>query len=95
MCAIGVDEIARRLRSSELTKARRLFAGLRVTSLGEVEGWQAGAWRHDFAARGVTLSQADCVVAAAALSAGARVCTGNPKDLPMTEINVEHWPVGR
>jgi predicted nucleic acid-binding protein len=94
-CAIGVDEVARGLRASEVSAAQRLFAGVRVASLGEAEGWQAGTWRRDFAARGVTLSQADCFVAAAALRVGARLCTGNPKDFPMPEVHVEHWPVGQ
>jgi predicted nucleic acid-binding protein len=25
---------------------------------------------------------------------GARVATGNPKDFPMVELEVEHWPAG-
>ncbi|MGH8897917.1 MAG: hypothetical protein ACRDZ4_13070 [Egibacteraceae bacterium] len=25
---------------------------------------------------------------------GARLATGNPADFPMTELQVEHWPVG-
>jgi predicted nucleic acid-binding protein len=43
----------------------------------------------------VTLAQADCLVAAAAAAVGARVATGNPKDFPMPDVEVEHWPVGR
>jgi predicted nucleic acid-binding protein len=42
----------------------------------------------------VTLAQADCLVAAAALVVGGRLATGNPKDFPMAELAVEHWPVG-
>lgn len=93
--AIGVDEVVRGLRASEIPAARRLFAGLRMVPLGESEGWQAGTWRREYAAKGVTLAQADCLVAAAALSAGGLLCTGNPKDFPMREIAVDHWPVGR
>jgi predicted nucleic acid-binding protein len=44
---------------------------------------------------GVTLSQADCLIASAAVGAGARLATGNPKDFPMEELEVEHWPAGR
>lgn len=40
------------------------------------------------------LSQADCLIAAAAVGVGARLVTGDPKDFPMRELDVEVWPVG-
>ncbi len=58
------------------------------------EGWRAGEWRRTFATRGLTLAQADCLIAAAALALGGRLATGNPKDFPMPELTVEHWPAG-
>jgi hypothetical protein len=94
VCAINVEEIVRGLRPGEEEHTRRLFEGLRVAPLGREEGWQAGAWRRDYAERGVTLAQADCLVAAAALSVGGRLATGNPKDFPMPELSVDHWPAG-
>lgn len=54
----------------------------------------AGVWRRDHAARGVTLAQADCLIAAPAVTALARLATGNPRDFPMAGVVVEHWPVG-
>ncbi|GAC1414088.1 MAG: hypothetical protein NVSMB57_09650 [Actinomycetota bacterium] len=45
--------------------------------------------------RGITLAQADCLIAATALNAGASLATGNPKDFPMPDVRVDHWPVGR
>jgi predicted nucleic acid-binding protein len=92
--AINVEETVRGLRATEREAAERLFAAVRVVPLLEPEGWQAGHWRREFASRGRTVSQADCLVAAAALAAGARVATGNPKDFPFEELDVEHWPVG-
>ena len=94
VCAINIDETVRGLRSGEDTGARQLFAGLRTIVLGEREGWQAGEWRRRFAAGGQSLSQADCLVAAAAVSFGARLATGNPRDFPMGELKLEHWPAG-
>ena len=82
------------LRAGDDPPARELFAGLRSAPLGDSEGWQAGEWRRVFAARGQTLTQADCLVAAAALSTGGRLATGNPRDFPMAELVVEHWPAG-
>ncbi|HWQ23222.1 MAG TPA: PIN domain-containing protein [Gaiellaceae bacterium] len=93
-CAVNVEEIARGLRPGEEAAARSLFSGLGLAPLGEPEGWQAGTWRRDLAARGRTLSQADCLVAAAALAIGGRLATGNPRDFPLAELAVEHWPAG-
>jgi len=92
--AINVEEIVRGLRSDERPVATRLVTGLVIIPLRAREGWEAGEWRRDFAGRGTTLSQADCLIAAAALSSDAVLATGNPKDFPMTEITVDHWPVG-
>jgi predicted nucleic acid-binding protein len=93
-CAVNVEETVRGLRRAENEPASRLFRGLRVIPLGESEGWQAGEWRRGHARRGRTLTQADCLVAAAALAAGGRLATGNAKDFPMRELTVEHWPAG-
>jgi len=57
-------------------------------------GWQAGIWRREFRARGVTLWQADCLVAATSLAHAATLVTGNPKDFSMNGLEVAHWPVG-
>jgi predicted nucleic acid-binding protein len=94
VCAVNVEETVRVLRPDEEAAARRLFSGLRIAPLATAEGWQAGEWRRDFASRGRTLAQSDCLIAAAAASVGARVATGNPKDFPMSGVVVEHWPVG-
>jgi predicted nucleic acid-binding protein len=93
-CAINVEEIFRGLQPGEEPAVAKLFDGLRLVPLGQEEGERAGAWRRDFAGRGVTLAQSDCLVAAAASSVGARLATGNPKDFPMEGLTVEHWRVG-
>jgi predicted nucleic acid-binding protein len=94
VCAINVEETVRGLKTSEQSAARALFEGLRIRPLGVIEGWQAGEWRREFARRGHTLAQADCLVAAAALALGGRLATGNPRDFPMCDLSVEQWPVG-
>ena len=94
ICAINVEEVWRGLRPSEEAPADRFLGALRCVPLGSREGELAGAWRRDFASRGITLSQSDCLVAAAAVSIGARLATGNPKDFPMEDLVIEHWPPG-
>jgi predicted nucleic acid-binding protein len=91
---INVEEVVRGLRPKERSAADALFAGLIILPIGREEGERAGTWRWEFAERGITLSQADCLIAAAAASAGANLATGNPKDFPMASLTVDEWPVG-
>ena len=92
--AVNVEEIARGLRRGEESSAEALFDGLHVLPVRRQEGELAGRWRRDHGARGVTLHQADCLIAACAMSAGARLGTGNPRDFPIPGLEVETWLVG-
>ncbi|MFN8517853.1 MAG: PIN domain-containing protein [Chloroflexota bacterium] len=94
VCAINVEEVERGVLDAEADALARLLDGLSLAPLGRDEGTRAGRWRRAHAARGLTLSQGDCLIASAAASIGARLATGNPKDFPMPELVVEHWPVG-
>lgn len=93
--AINVEEIVRGLRDAEFDTARLLFEGLVVLPIDAAAAWQAGRWRRDHAKRGVTLYQADCLIAAVAFTNRATLVTGNPKDFPMDGLVVEHWPASR
>jgi predicted nucleic acid-binding protein len=94
VCVVSVEEIWRGVFEREHSTARRLFRGLRCAPLGVAEGERAGRWRRGYAARGVTLHQADCLIAAAAVGIGATLVTGSPRDFPMDELEVAHWPAG-
>lgn len=94
ICAVNVDEVLRGTNTKEEALVIRFLSGLHLAPLGRAEGERAGRWRRDFARRGVTLSQGDCLIAAAAVGMDARLVTGNPKHFPMDELEVEHWPVG-
>ncbi len=92
--AVNVEEITRGLPASEAAAAESLFDGLRVLPIRQAEGQQAGEWRRQLAAQGVTLLQADCLIAAAAHAVDAVLVTGNPRHFRMGGLEVEHWPVG-
>lgn len=81
--AVNVEEVVRGLRVTETEAARRLFSGLVVLPIDTRAGWQAGMWRREYSARGVTLWQADCLLAATTLMRGATLATDNPKGFPM------------
>ncbi|MFZ2240669.1 MAG: PIN domain-containing protein [Gordonia amarae] len=91
--AINVEEIVRGMRPQEQRAIDSLLAGLVILSVDADAARLSGRWRSEYSARGITLHQADCLIAAAAAVHNARLCTGNPKDFPMREV--EHWPVGR
>lgn len=93
VCVISIEEIWRGVRPREEATARRLFRGLRLAPLGLAEGIRAGQWRRELAQQGVTVHQADCLVAAAAVGVGAALATANISDFPMAELDLEHWPV--
>ena len=92
VCAISVEEIWRGAHTQEESTIRRLFNGLRLAPLGVAEGVRAGAWRRAFAEDGITLHQADCLIAAAAVGIGAPLATANVDDFPMPELTVDEWP---
>jgi predicted nucleic acid-binding protein len=94
VCAITVEEVSAYLRRNEREAAGSMFEGLSIAPLGVAEGRLAGWWRRSHRERGRTLSQADALIAAAAVGIGARLATGNPKDFSMKGLVVEHWPVG-
>jgi predicted nucleic acid-binding protein len=93
-CAISVEEIWRGMRPGEEVAAQRFFSGARLAPLGAAEGIRAGTWRREFADRGVTLQQADCLIGAAAVGIGAALATANVADFPMDDLVVEEWPIG-
>ena len=93
VCVVSIEEIWRGLRPGEESVTRQLFQGLRLAPLGRSEGIQAGTWRREFQERGVTLHQADCMIAAAAEAIRATLATANVADFPMREVHVEYWPV--
>jgi hypothetical protein len=95
VCAVTAEEVTVGLRPREREAAAELFEGLVPAPLAIAEGRLAGWWRRRFRIRGRTLSQGDCLIAASAVSIQARLATGNPKDFPMKDVDVEHVPSGR
>lgn len=90
--AITIEGILRGMRPHEHDATEALLQWLIVADVGEPEARQAAAWRGDYATRGITLSQADALIAACAHTRGATLATANVKDFPMQELRVERWP---
>ncbi|MGI8523699.1 MAG: PIN domain-containing protein [Nocardioides sp.] len=92
--ALNVEEIVRGLLPGEHEAIDSLIAGLVVLPIHEDTARAAGEWRRRFSARGVTLAPADVLIAAATVLSSGTLMTGNPRDFPMPELDMEHWPVG-
>jgi predicted nucleic acid-binding protein len=90
--AINIEEIVRGMREHETSAVDALVEGLVVLRIDTAAARLAGRWRREHAERGVTLWQADCLIAAVTELHSGRLCTGNPKNFPM--LPVDHWPVG-
>jgi hypothetical protein len=91
---ISIEEIWRGLRPGEEDATDRLVNALRLTPFDRTVARTAGSWHRQYAANGVTLHQADCLIAAATHRVNGRLATGNPADFPMSEVVVEYWSVG-
>ncbi len=91
---ISIEELWRGIRPDEHETTSRLVDALRLAPIDREAAMMAGDWRRQYAERGVTLHQADCLIAAATQRVGASLATGNPADFPMQEVDVEDWPVG-
>ena len=90
--AISIEEVWRGLRAEEEMAARRLVEALRLAPIGVAEARRAGCWRREYAAEGITIHQADCLIAAAEIGVGAALATANVRDFPMPEVDVQNWP---
>lgn len=86
----SVEALSPGLRPADDTAARRLFNGLRVAQRRAPRGCEP--CHRAFARRGMTLHQADRLIASASLGVSAAPVTATVVDFPMAEIHVQHWP---
>lgn len=89
---VTVHEVMTGMRDGEERATLGLFHGLLVAPVGRAEGELSGRWRREFAARGVTLSPQDTLIAAGAVVGATPLATANVKDFPMAELRLERWP---
>ena len=93
-CAISIEEIWRGLLPGEEAIAQRLVRGLRCAPLGPSEGIRAGRWRRQFAGQGITLHQADCLIAAATAGSMLSWRRATPPTSPWTTSRSSTGPSG-
>lgn len=91
-CAVVALEVWRGRSSKEEPGLEALLRSLRALPMTVGAGIRAAEWQAEYRARGVTLEDADVLIAGVAMSTGARLATANIKDFPMPGLQLEHWP---
>jgi len=85
-CAITVAEVRSGMRPKEETATLALLKSLRFLDLSAEGSLKAGSWRAGYRTTGVTLSLADCLVAATAVEHAATLVTDNVSHYPQPEL---------
>lgn len=92
LCCVNVAEIYSGLTEREWVPAEILVDALEYYEVTSEAAKQAGRYRYDFARRGITLTTADTLIAAVAISEGAILITANTRDFPMDGIELLPHP---
>ncbi len=87
-CPINVAEIYAGVRPKEEARTEAFLKSLELLALDWESAQLAGLFKRDWARRGVALSVADCVIAAAAVRHGCTLITDNAKHFPMRELTL-------
>ncbi len=92
VCCINIAELYSGLSDKDRARADRFTDSLDYYEITPDTARIAGNYRFEFARRGVTLTTADTLVAAVAVSHGAILVTANVKDYPMAGIELLQQP---
>jgi predicted nucleic acid-binding protein len=89
---VTVHEIYAGMRPGEEEMTETMLSSFVPLSFGVTEARLTSGWWKAYRAQGVTLDFRDLAIAAAAVSRGLPLATGNVRDFPMPELRVEQWP---
>ena len=94
-CSANVTEVYAGARPHEMAKTDAFLRRLDYRDVTWEIARHAGLLRNEWAARGRTLSLADCTIAATALAHGLVLVTDNTKDFPMPGLTLYPLPGDR
>lgn len=89
--ALNAAEIFHGINPADHGRARLLFGGVRVVPIGLEDAERASLWRNEFAARNISLSLVDCMIAAVAVNLNIRLATSTPELFPMDDLEIDVW----
>ena len=91
VCCINVAELYAGLDPQERSRGERLIASLDYYDTTRRVASLAGSYQYDFARRGTTLTAADTLIAATAVTESAVLVTANERDFPMEELSLRAY----
>jgi len=87
-CPINVAELYASMRPKEEPATTGLVESLELLPITGRAAREAGLFKSRFAAKGVSLSLPDALIAAVAIEHGCTLVTENRKDFPMPELSL-------
>lgn len=87
-CAVNVSEIYAGLRPREEPATRAFLESLEYLEITWGIARSAGLLKREYARKGLSLSIADCLIAAVAIGYGCTLLTDNHKDFPMRDLSL-------
>ena len=91
-CPINVAEIYAGMRPKEETPTAQFLKSLQYYEVSWEVARRAGLLKGDYARRGLTLSLADAMIAAVALTHGLPLLTDNVKHFPLKDLELYPLP---
>jgi hypothetical protein len=89
---VNVAEVYAGMRPTEATATGEFLGSLEYVPISRAAAESAGQLKAYFSGKGRTLSLADCLVAAVALSGNLALATDNVKHYPMAELKLVPLP---
>lgn len=91
---VTVHEVIAGLKDGEAEFTDAVLSSFAIIPVGIAEAELSAYWRRQYRLQGQTLEFTDTAIAATAAIRNVPLATGNIKDFPMPELQVEHWRVG-
>lgn len=91
---VTVHEVFAGLKEGEEAFTDAVLSSFAIVPVGVAEAELSAHWRREYGQRGQTLGFTDTAIAATAALRNVPLATGNVKDFPMPELQIERWRVG-
>jgi predicted nucleic acid-binding protein len=89
-----IHEVLFGLKDGEAALTDAILSSFAIVPVGAAEAELSAYWRRKYRSEGLSLKLADTAIAATAAIRNVPLATGNVKDFPMPELQIEQWRVG-